>query len=158
MEDGLKKGLKDPTREAVAGAILGDSRFVDWVKDKFLKDMPLDPELPSLRRLRKMVSVEEIVEATSAACGVSMEDVRRKGHHGNTARDIAVYMSRRHSGLRNVDLVHEFGGIAASNVSYICRKVEAALGRDGLFAELVSLVEDSILRSNVGFGLCTGEH
>ena len=74
--------------------------------------------------------------------------MRRKSTRGNTARDVALYLSRAHSGLRNVELAREFGGMSRSNVTRICQRIDAALVNDEELARVMSLARKALLRKN----------
>ena len=145
VEDGLRRKLKDPTKEAAGGVILGDREFVDSITGRFLGDRTLDHEKPHQGSPRSVVTIDQVIEATCEAFGVNTEDVRRKGSHGNTPRDVALYLSRRHCGLKNSEVGEEFEGMVRSNVSNICRKIESALRRNQSLREMLTRVEECIL-------------
>jgi len=46
------KNLEDPGRELAGGFILGDSYFVQWVKETFLGKRAEERQIPQLRRLK----------------------------------------------------------------------------------------------------------
>ena len=148
IEDGMRRELKNPTKEAEGGLILGDKEFVDSVTTRFLGDRTLDRERSHLKSPPSLVTIREVIEATCEAFGVNSEGVRRKGSHGNIPRDVALYLSRRHCGLKNAEVGEEFEGMVRSNVSNICRKIESALREDQSLREMLSRVEKSILGSS----------
>jgi len=141
MAEGIERDFDDPAQAAVAGAILGRPSFVEWVREQFLHDRPLSAEQPGLRWLRAVCSVEDVIQAAAAAMGVDDSDIRPRGRHGNDARDMAIYMARRHCGLSNVRLGAEFGGVTGSNVTHACRRFEGRLREDSALAKRLGLAE-----------------
>jgi REP element-mobilizing transposase RayT len=145
VSEGLERHLQDPLQQSVDG-VLGDEAFLDWVTESFFSDEPLDRKRASRRTPRPTISVQEVIQVVSSVCAVHCEDIRKKGSHGNTARDIALYLSQAYSGLHNVKLGKEFGGMSQSNVSNICRKVDSALGTDEVTTKTISAIRELLLK------------
>ena len=68
--------------------------------------------------------------------------ILKKGGHGNIAREVSIYLSKRFCGLKNVELGKEFGGITGANVSYVCKKVDILLIKDRMLRKRVSEISE----------------
>jgi len=144
VEEGLKENLRNPLDLAVDG-ILGDEEFFSRLKERFAEDEPLDLKRICERRSFRAIPVDRVIEVVSSICGVRPEDVRKKGGYRNHARDVALYLTHAYSGVTNVQLALEFGGITGSNVNNILRKVESSLEADSELAEILSTARESLL-------------
>ena len=50
--------LANPGRQVTEGLILGDSDFIEWVKDNFLSNRKDNKEIPQLKKLKPKVNPE----------------------------------------------------------------------------------------------------
>ena len=122
--------LENPAKDIVGGFILGDSDFVNWVKETFLSKRDDEDEIPQLRRLKPRVSVGAIVQAVCASFGSSEKQIREKGRKGNKAKDIAIYLARDLSRLSCKELGHFFGGISGAAITVRYTYVATGIERD----------------------------
>lgn len=144
--EGLEHDLEDPLESAVDG-VLGDEGFLGWVAKKFLGTDPLDSERGRRRRVRTILPVQDVIDAVSSLCSLDAEDLRKKGRQCNTARDVALYLSREYSGLKNLELAREFGNMRASNVSNICRRISGEMKTNKNLEKLLSAARQSLVKS-----------
>ena len=98
------KTLENPGINVVGGFILGDTGFIDWVKETFLSRMEEEKEIPELGKLKPKPSMERIVEAVGTEFGCNEGDILVKGRKKNKAGEIAVYIARDLGGLSCKDL------------------------------------------------------
>lgn len=121
--------VANPLRELAFGAVVGNERFVEWVRLRFAEDSP-EPEVSHQVKIRPPEDLEVVAVAVSQALGVTEADLRAKGRPGNGARDLALYVACRlcRSGL--ADAGERFGGVRPSAASLACRRVEQQLAED----------------------------
>ena len=78
IEEGTTNKLDNPTKNTIAGTILGDESFVNWIRDKFLNDKALDSERPAIKKLRKTLKVQKIIQEISNAFNVNSKDILKQ--------------------------------------------------------------------------------
>ena len=139
--------LENPAKDIVGGFILGDSDFVDWVKETFLSKRDDEDEIPQLKRLKPRVSVGAIVQAVCASFGSSEKQIREKGRKGNKAKDIAIYLARDLSRLSCKELGHFFGGISGAAIIVRYTHVATGIERDRKLNRQLKRVRKRILNN-----------
>lgn len=88
VEEGLGKKGTNPFKGITAGCILGNTSFVQEIKDKYLGSKKSQRDLPSLRELNKdIISAEEIVEFVG----------REKNIGEKESLKIKVYLLRKYT-------------------------------------------------------------
>lgn len=144
VEEALRQGLgRSPWDEVIEGAVLGTVSFLNGIK----------------KRLRAMRGERHRVERATAA-RLSVEDVRRaveqvKGErwekfatrHGDSGRDIFLWLARRHCGLAFALLGSTAGGMSASAASEATRRVQSRLAKVRKLAEEIKAARQIL---NVG--------
>ena len=113
-----------PLRNAVGG-VLGAKGFVDEVRRRLEGLLP-DRNVPDARALRRTLTPADVAAATADVFGVSVDSLRERGRRGNTARDAAVVMTRRLTGLPLRAIGAWFGDLSEPSVSNICRGASAS--------------------------------
>ena len=117
------KTLTNPSKHITEGVILGDTDFVNWIKDTFLSERKDDKEIPQLRHLKPKVSLEAIVVQTSKELKCDVEDILKKGRKLNKAREIAIHLARDLSGLSGKELGNYFGGVSGALISIMYNRI-----------------------------------
>ena len=143
VEEGLEGEVPDPLKNAGPNGILGGESFVVWVLNRFL-DGREDSAAAAARREFERVPIGDVIRAVSEVTGEEEAAIRARGRHGNSARELAMYLARRHSVLTNVAIGAEFGGIAGTNVSHVSRKVRERLRGDRKFGKLCMECEENL--------------
>jgi len=85
----------------------------------------LGPEIFARRRSTTITAVDEIVRGVSEAFGVKREGIVSGGKRLNPARNVALYLAQRYTGLGNEEIGRVFGGLHYSAVSKAARVREA---------------------------------
>ena len=143
VEEGIRAEPIDPLHQAVSGVILGGKDFVERVRERFLDNRSDKPAVRARKPLR-VVPLEKVIRVVSALCDSDEEEIRRRGRHGNVARQLAMFLAQRHCGLTNARIGAEFGKIEGTNVSYNSRKVEERVRRERKFRELLQRAEENL--------------
>lgn len=96
---------EDPLKEATATLILGKTKFVDDIREKYLGDKEKSRDMPALKQLTK-TSLEMIIKAAEGEFRGQSE----------LARKASIYLSHRFSGrsLREIGEVFDIGESAVS--------------------------------------------
>ena len=128
--DGVVKSLEDPLRKVVASTLLGTERFVEGVREKFIKKATSHRDLPALRKLSSWPDLSSIRRKSEGVFGEGTI----------TSRRVALYLSHRLSGLPLGEIGKYFGGIGPSAVAQNTRRVEIILEKDkGFLAKVQNL-------------------
>ena len=145
VQDVDPEAVENPAKQAAGGFIVGGSDFVRWVQESFLARRKDEKAIPQLKVLRPRIPVGAIVEAVSREFDGDEERILEKGHKRNTARDIAISLSRSHSGVSCSDLGVTFGGISGSAISERCKELSKELARDRQLRGRMERIERRIL-------------
>jgi len=132
-----QKEVESPIKNLFGQVILGGDGFIDKIR-KMLKGKHLSQEIVERRRLKDYPSVDEIVRFVSNVFGVEEESIWGKGSRAKKARNVALYLAYRHTGLGNEEIGRKFGGIQYSTVSKASARVKQEMGSD---KELTKLIE-----------------
>ena len=126
-------------------SVLGDKRFIDWVKGKFYTQKTHE-EVPESRVLAP--SRERIKTIVCQAYSVGREDllVSRRGVD-NEPRKVAIYLIRLLRGDALVEIAREFKINKYSSVSSIIERVKRQIGSDRKLQKRVKEIETQILKS-----------
>jgi REP element-mobilizing transposase RayT len=117
------KVVKDPSKQLEGGFILGDTDFVNWVKETFLSKRDDEKEIPQLKQLKPRVALETIVDQVSKAFNSEAEKIRKKGLKRNKAREVAIYLSRDLGGISCSDLGVFFGGVSGALITMMEKRI-----------------------------------
>jgi len=122
--------LKNPSKQLHGGFILGDTDFVNWVKDTFLSERRDEGEMPQLKKLKPRVVPEMVVGQVAEAFGCSADKILAKGLKRNRAREVAIYLARDLCGLLCKDLGAFFGGVSGALITIMYNRIAEATTRD----------------------------
>ena len=145
VEGAQLDSIKNPHDDLVEGFLLGDSQFVEWIKERFLRGRKSDGEIPQLKHLLPRPSVEAVIAETCRTVGTREEDIRRKGPKRNLGRDLAIYLARECTGLSCKELGAIFGGVSGAAITMKCKGVIGMLEADRKLKKSVDRVRKKIL-------------
>ena len=115
--------LENPSKNLTAGLILGDTDFINWVKDTFLSGRKDDKEMPQLKKLKPLISEEIVVEQVAKAYNCNADFILQKGRKRNKAREVAIYFARDLTGLSCKDLGSYFGGVSGALITTMHHRI-----------------------------------
>ena len=124
VEDVKEEDLKNPSDGAIGGCIIGGEDFVKWVQKNLLAGREEKKDIPQLKKLRPLVSIDQIIKEVGRTFGCASVDIQKSGKKKNIARDVAIYIARSKSGLSCKELGVRFGDITGAGVTmkYTCIK------------------------------------
>jgi putative transposase len=88
---GIDGNIENPFDDVTHQAILGGESFIEEMKERVTGGF--EREVPSLRRKRRSVLVEEVLEMVAAAFGVGREDLLERSRKNTLARHAAMELS-----------------------------------------------------------------
>jgi REP element-mobilizing transposase RayT len=100
----------------------GSKEFIKWVKAEYF-ERKMHGEIPQSRQLAP--TIREIKEAVKQSFGITDVDLEQtKRGQINEPRNLAIFLSRKLSGLRLEDICKEFGLGSYSSVSSVVIRTE----------------------------------
>ena len=144
VEEGISRESRDPLEQAIKGAILGSDRFVKEVRSRLL-DRRNDPPAVAVVKETGKVSVTNVIRQVAVVLHVTEAIIRSRGLHGNDAREVAIFLARKHCAETNMIIGREFGGISGAAVTQILQKVKDRLCHDRGFGDLLEKIEQNLI-------------
>jgi hypothetical protein len=141
---GIEEEIKNPFEDVAHQAILGTRDFVEWVKERVSWEK--EREVPSLRRMRRSLSAEEILEIFKAAHGVEGVIVLDRGRKAKTIRQMAMELCYRYTPMTQRE-IGEIFGVDYSTVSQNRRRLSERLKSSEKLRKQFERIDQSI--SNV---------
>lgn len=143
------KTLENPNRQLTAGFILGDSDFVNWVKETFLSGRKDEKEIPQLKKLKPKVQLETVLQAVCEEFNCSEEQIITKGRKKNKVREVAIYLAREVSGMSGKDLGGRFGGVSGALITMMYNRIVEEIAQNRRFKHRVEKTKKRIFNPNV---------
>lgn len=134
VEEGLKRGVKNPLESVTASTILGGERFIEWAKEKFLIDREEGRDIPTIRALLPRPSVEKV-----------MTEVKKAAWNSKLAREISLYLLHRYSGLKLKEIGKLFGELGESGVSQNTQRLEERMKGDRKLETLIKKIRTKLM-------------
>lgn len=127
------------------GSILGTSDFIEWIKGKFYQQKQHD-EVPESRRLAPTIAnIKKVVcQFYSADEAVLEKTVRGQI---NEPRNLAIYLARKHSGLKLSEIGVEFGLEKYSSVSSIVLRTAQQITQNKKLKKRVERLRSILIKS-----------
>jgi hypothetical protein len=138
------KTVKDPRKKLAGGFILGDTDFVNWVKETFLCKRDDEKEIPQLKKLKPRVTPENIVEHVSKAFNIEVIKIQKKGSKRNKAREVAIYLARELSRLSCNQLGDFFGGVSGALITMMNRRITEEIDRNRQLRNKIEKIKGQI--------------
>jgi putative transposase len=124
--------------EVVGSTLLGSAEFIASIKDTYLAGRKPDKNVPALKELAGSVSMGDIFDEVESVAG---EDQ-------SLARDIKLYLCRRHTGEKLKDIGKHFG-IGESGVSKAYRRILEKMPQDAKLRTKTEEIERNLNLSRI---------
>ncbi len=134
------EGAETPLRDVQGQLMLGTEKFFEQIRAK-LKGKVLDAEIAERGWLQEHPRIEEIVGEVGRRFGVKHEVIRAGGTRGNTARQVALYLSHRYAGLGNEAIGRYFGVTHSSGVTKASSRVKEEMLKNRRLSAVVQDLE-----------------
>ena len=109
--------------------VLGRENFVEKIRD-LLRGREMGGEITERKRLRKYPAPVAILTAVASVLESSEKTITLRGGGYHQARNMAIYLIKRYSGLNNQAVGDLFGGVHYSAISQASRRFEKKLAGD----------------------------
>jgi REP-associated tyrosine transposase len=139
-----ERGILEIFTKKSLPAILGTKDFVEKIKKKFYDKSCVSQVPQSAVLAPSVVQIKQIVERTYQ---VSSETLRmsRRGFL-NEPRNVAIYLSRKYSGKKLLEIGSEFNISRYSSVSSVVEKMKIKVLKDKKIKERVLLIEKKLIK------------
>ena len=132
---GIAENLEDPLKKAVASTVIGSEKFIEWVRERWVKREMVHREVPAIRKLVRRPDLSLILHECEERFGKASLESRR----------MVLYLSHQFSGLSLREIGEYFGGISISAVSQNSRRQEKRLKKDVELSKTMGRLKESIL-------------
>lgn len=146
MEEGLREKIESPFKEAVGQVILGRKEFIERIIEKYLKNEKGEREKPSLKELRKVLSVEDIIEKTLEITGRKKEEFFSKGKVVKE-RAILMEMLYRYGRINQME-IGKMMGLDYSTVSVTRKRLRESMEKDKELKKLFQKIESEFSKNS----------
>lgn len=126
-----------------------------WAYRELVHDHISDDEFDNILnylddRAVTALSVEQVVDAVCAHFGLTPEDILSAGRRHDLvfARQVAMFLCRRHMGLSFPELGRAFGGRDHSTALYSCKKIEQLQRDDKSIKSMLQALTEKCLAMN----------
>ncbi|MGD2271949.1 MAG: transposase [Desulfobacterales bacterium] len=134
----IDKPYANPLKDVVGSTLLGSSDFIDFIKDAYIVAKREDKELPALRLLTEKTSMQNIFAEVDIEFGDQQV----------LARNIKIYLCRRYTAEKLMDIASHFG-IGESGVSQAYKRISQKLTQDKKLKKNVEKIELKLNLSRV---------
>ncbi|MBM4136791.1 MAG: hypothetical protein FJ241_08165 [Nitrospira sp.] len=123
----------------IGQSILGRDRFVEWIKEKYLKGK-IDRECPALREVKRYKAKEEIIAAIEKEAGKGIEEISAER---GSIRQIAMDLLYRIGGLKGIE-IGKILGVDYSTVSQGRKRLMEKMQKDRDLMMLLEKIEEKL--------------
>ncbi len=131
-------------KQVVGQSILGDVRFITWVKETFL-DVPKNREQPAVAKLHSYLSTDKLIEKIATATNKPVDEVL---HARGEARQLAMSFLYRFGGLKNKE-ISELMGIDYSTVSQGRKRLTEKRAKNKSLDKIMTGIEADLSRIKI---------
>ncbi len=139
--------IENPAKDLVAGFILGNADYVNWIKKTFLRMEDDSKEKPQLKQLKPSLLPEDIVKVVTQEFNCDPESILDKGKKKNLARDVSIYLSRKLTAELGVVLGQYFGGISGAAVTVRYKHISQRLSADRRLRRRIKRIRKRIINN-----------
>jgi len=129
INKGIVQESESPLILGKGNGIVGDSSFVQWIKDKYLDNDSSGREQPALKELRKVFEPEELIEQFIQITGERREDICRRGKN-STERAMLMELLYRFCRITQPEIGKLMDGIDYSGVSQSRKRLNVRMEHD----------------------------
>jgi chromosomal replication initiation ATPase DnaA len=141
--DAIGAKIENPFEAVVHQSVLGTEEFVAWVKKKLPQKG--QREIPSLKKLHRHISAENIILQVAKAGNVADEDLRDRKIPHKDLRQMAMELSYRYSNAKQKEIGAIFG-VDYSTVSQSRARLRAKLKSSRKLKKQFHRIRDQIFK------------
>jgi len=143
VEEGLTDRIRSPFDHLISDSILGDHDFLDRIKE-MTKNREAGEELSELRKIKKNITVPEVIETTSTFYKRKPYDITKRSRN-NHERKMAIYLSKKLTLATNSEIGTYFN-IKGSGVSHQVRQVSDTVSKSRRLRNTIERIVNSYFK------------
>jgi len=133
---------ESPLCKVYGQVVLGTEHFIEQSRKLIKGD--ISTEILARKQMQEAIEPSLIISSVAKSFGVDEAAVLGTGKRGeNAARNAAMYIMKRYTGLGNNEIGAFFGGLHYSGVSKICTRLSIQMDKD---KQLEQMVNEAISR------------
>ena len=146
VEEGLLRTIEDPAALAKGQLVIGRDRFVDKILRILKGRTEKDEQAERSRRRLVSVKIDKVKKVVAREYRVTLEDIEKKGAHGNEARQAAMWLASKVCiGGMSLKAVGAVFGVSVSRAVRVRDRMEERTQKDRrLRRRLNTLVQKAI--------------
>lgn len=144
VEAGMGLELDNPMDEVYGGMILGRTEFIKETLLKLKEEYLGKPEISYRRTFKSAEIGDEIMDAVAGRCQTSVEEIT--AGRLREARNIAIYLLKKHTAMTNRAIGERCGGLTYSAVTKTCGRLEREMKKSRRLRALVGRIEGDLSR------------
>jgi hypothetical protein len=125
----IEHELESPLELGKGHGIVGQSDFVEWIKERFVEKEVPRRELPALRELTRDYEPQELIDRFVSLVARRREDICRRGKHSLDRSMLMEYLYR-FCRLEQAEIGRLMGGIDYSAVSQARKRLQLRLKQE----------------------------
>jgi putative transposase len=129
MQQGICAGAESPLILGRGSGIIGEKDFIEWIKRKVLKDKGDKREQPALKRFRKSLKPQTVIDGFVEITGNQTEALLKRGR-GVSERALLMEVLYRCCDITQSDIGRLVGGIDYSAVSQARKRFREKMEND----------------------------
>jgi len=123
VQEGIEQEIDNPLEIGKGSGVVGETDFIQWIKEKFLSKETSKREQPALRELRKEKKPEELIAQFALLVGKNKEEICQRGEK-TLERAMLMELLYRFFELTQPEIGKLVGGIDYSAVSQARRRLQ----------------------------------
>ena len=132
--DGIEKEDEDIAENARSGFILGGEEFLSFVRKNFIEKMEDDSEIPQLRKMRKLTTLEDVSKLIS---NMPLPDKRLR-------RRLTLFAMRKYTPFSLKEIAAFCGNIGDTGVSQAYKRVESERRRNKGLNSIIDKIDNLV--------------
>jgi hypothetical protein len=134
----IDQEYESPLKDVVSSTLLGTKEFISNIKDRYLTGLKDDKDLPTLKTLKREISIETISDEVEKEIKDNMK----------LSRNLKIYLSQKFTGKRLDDIGKHFD-IGGSGVCQAGRRIAIQTASDKALAKAVKRIKGNLSRMKV---------
>lgn len=142
---GVERGIENPLELGKGHGIVGETDFVEWIREKFLSKKASKRELPALRQLRKRFKPNELIENLARLTKKDKRDICQRGKNV-LERSMLMELLYRFCDITQPEIGRLVGGIDYSAVSQARKRLHIRMEQEPKLKKRFNKLSNQLLR------------
>jgi len=146
LQQAITGEVENPIALGKGSSVIGTNEFIEWVKEKVLKDKGNTREQPALLKMRKSIDTQSLIDIFCKITNKNKEEICLRGNR-TTERFHLMELLYRYCDITQPEIGKLLGGIDYSAVSQARKRFREKLKVDKKLKRKCSKIEEQIVNS-----------